>query len=320
MSSFFRYLVKRVVSTVITLFVVAALVFAVTQVLPGNAARMIAGRHASEERIEVIESELGLNRPIPVQFVDWITGILSGDWGVSYMYSEPVAEAMIPRLLRSLELALVTLGIVLTIAIPIGIVTALRRGTLTDMVLSSGTYVGVSIPEYVMGTLLILLLAGPMFNVLPSGGYVPLSEGVVPWSQHLILPALSLTFVLTGHVMRQTRSEMVETLQSDYVRTARLKGLGEYQVVVRHAMPNALLPTITVVALDFGYLLGGIVVVEEVFIYPGVGRMVVAAIMNRDLPVIQMGVLIIASAYVLANFAADLLYTSLDPRISYGGE
>ncbi|WP_241434394.1 ABC transporter permease [Natronorubrum tibetense] len=174
-----------------------------------------------------------------------------------------------------------------------------------------------SVPEFVTGALLILLLAGPSFGILPHSGYVPLSEGIIPWLQHLILPSITLAIVAIAHVMRQTRSGMIDALQSEYVRTARLKGMNEKQVITKHALRNGLMATVTILALSFGWLLGSIVVVEEVFAYPGMGRLVIESIQSRDLPVIQITVLIIATTYTLANLGADIVYTYLDPRIEY---
>jgi peptide/nickel transport system permease protein len=181
----------------------------------------------------------------------------------------------------------------------------------------TATYVGISVPEFVTGMGLLLILAGPSVGWFPTGGYAELSAGVLTWARHLVLPAATLTIVLMAHVVRQTRSGLADVLNSPYIRTARLKGASERRVVIRHALRNGLVPTITVLALDLGYLMGGIVVVEEVFAYPGMGRLIIYAVQNRDVPLLQMCVLIVASVYTLANFGADLLYAWLDPRIRY---
>jgi peptide/nickel transport system permease protein len=178
-------------------------------------------------------------------------------------------------------------------------------------------YAGVSLPEFVTGLLLVLLLGGPVFSIFPSSGFVSMNESVIGWATHMFLPALTLSIVLMTHVVRQTRSEMVEALNSEYVDAARLKGLGERKVVIKHALRNSLLPTITVIALNFGYLMGGLVIVEELFAYPGIGRLVVGAIRNRDLPLVQAAVLVIAFTYMFGNFVVDILYTRLDPQIGY---
>jgi len=319
-SAFQRYLIKRLSYIALTLFLVSFLVFAITQLLPGNAAVMILGQFATESSIAALEAELGLKQPWYVQYWSWLTGVLTGDWGQSYILEQPIAGIVWTRLVNSGQLALVTLTEVILVGIPLGVLAAVKRDTIVDTIISGGSYLGISVPEFVTGTMLILLFGGPVFGIFPSSGHVPLAQDPVGWAMHLALPSLTLTILLLAHVMRQTRSEMIETLQSEYVRTARLKGLSERSVVVKHALRNGLLPTITVLALDMGYLMGGIVVVEEVFAYPGLGRLVVFAIQNRDLPTLQIAVLLIAATYAFANFGADMLYTYLDPRIDYGSE
>lgn len=317
-SAFRRYLIKRVAFMGFSLWMISILVFGITQVLPGSAATMVLGTFATEESIAAMEQQLGLNRPIHVQYMDWFSGVITGDWGQSFVSNRPIEDIVWPRLVHSVELAAIAITLVILIGIPLGVLAAIRRNGSLDLVISNFTYLGISVPEFVTGTLLILLLGGPVFNVFPSGNYVPRSQGIIPWLEHLLLPAITLTILLLAHVMRQTRSGMVETLQSDYVRTARLKGMSEYKVISKHALRNGLLSTITVIALDLGYLMGGIVVVEEVFAFPGIGRLIIFSIYNRDLPTLQVVVLIVAATYTLANFAADIVYTYLDPRIEYG--
>ncbi len=317
-SAFRRYLIKRVAFMGFSLWMISILVFGITQVLPGSAATMVLGTFATEESIAAMEEQLGLNRPIHVQYMDWFSGVITGDWGQSFVSNRPIEDIVWPRLVHSVELAAIAITLVILIGIPLGVLAAIRRNSSLDLVISNFTYLGISVPEFVTGTLLILLLGGPVFNVFPSGNYVPRSQGIIPWLEHLLLPAITLTILLLAHVMRQTRSGMVETLQSDYVRTARLKGMSEYKVISKHALRNGLLSTITVIALDLGYLMGGIVVVEEVFAFPGIGRLIIFSIYNRDLPTLQVVVLIVAATYTLANFAADIVYTYLDPRIEYG--
>lgn len=317
-SAFRRYLIKRVAFMGFSLWMISILVFGITQVLPGSAATMVLGTFATEESIAAMEQQLGLNRPIHVQYMDWFSGVITGDWGQSFVNNRAIEDIVWPRLVHSVELAAIAITLVILIGIPLGVLAAIRRNGSLDLVISNFTYLGISVPEFVTGTLLILLLGGPVFNVFPSGNYVPRSQGIIPWLEHLLLPAITLTILLLAHVMRQTRSGMVETLQSDYVRTARLKGMSEYKVISKHALRNGLLSTITVIALDLGYLMGGIVVVEEVFAFPGIGRLIIFSIYNRDLPTLQVVVLIVAATYTLANFAADIVYTYLDPRIEYG--
>lgn len=318
LTGFRRYLVKRLLYIVITLFAISFIVFGVTQMLPGNAAVMMLGQFATEAKIQALEQELGLNLPWHVQYLNWLTDILSGNWGDSYVLNQPIAGIIELRLIHSAQLGLLALLEVTLIGIPLGVIAAVKRNSPIDTLVSGASYIGISVPEFVSGSVLILLLGGPIFGLLPSGGYVPLREGITPWMIHMALPSITLTILLVAHVMRQTRSGMIETIQSEYVRTARLKGMSERAVIVKHALRNGLLPTITVLALDLGYLMGSIVVVEEVFAFPGLGRLIVFAIQNRDLPTLQVGVLIVAATYAFANLGADLVYTYLDPRIDYG--
>lgn len=319
MSNFKIYLMKRLGYSFITLWAISLIVFFVTQVLPGNAATMLLGQFATPERIEVLEQQLGLNEPLHVQYYLWLRGILQGDLGVSLLTGEPIVQRIYHPLIRSLQLVTVTLIIILLTSIPLGVLAAVKDDSVSGLIIRIVTYLGISVPEFIAGALLIFLFAGPVFNIAPSGGHYPMSEGIIPWWQHIILPALTLAILIMAHSMRQTRTGMLAALNSDYVRTARLKGLNERQVVIKHALRNGLLETITVLALNIGWLLGGIVVVEELFAYQGIGRVVVSAISNRDIPLVQASILIISAGYVFANLAADLLYAYLDPRIDYGG-
>lgn len=318
LNSFRRYIIKRLLYILVTLLLVSFITFGVTQLLPGNAAVMILGEFATDERIATIEQQLGLNQPWYVQYGTWLKGVVTGNWGESLVLQQPIGDVIETRFINSVQLAALTMLFVVLFGIPLGVLAAVKRDSVFDTIITGTTYIGISIPEFVSGSLLILLLAGPIFGVFPSGGYEPFSQGIIPWVEHLLLPSITLTILLLAHVMRQTRSGMIETLQSEYVRTARLKGMSERKVIIKHALRNALLPTVTVLALDLGYLMGGIIVVEEVFAYPGLGRLIVFSIQNRDLPTLQIAVLIVAATYAFANLAADLLYTYLDPRIDYG--
>lgn len=312
------YLAKRILYALFSLWVVLTVVFAMTHVLPGSAANIVLGQQATEERIETVEEELGLDRPLHVQYVDWLTDVLVGDWGTSFISDEPVVAMVVPRLWRTLQLAALTLAVVVALAIPLGVAAAAMHNTVVDDLITDASYLGVSIPSFVSATLLLLLFTGPPLDLLPSGGYAPIGEGVGPWLTHLVLPVASLTIVLVAHIMRQTRTEMIEALQSEYVRTARLKGLGEVTVLFKHALRNGLLPAITVIALNVGWLLGSLVIVETIFSYPGLGKLLVEAIQARDLPLIQFAILIPTAGYIFANLATDVAYTYLDPRITLG--
>jgi peptide/nickel transport system permease protein len=312
-----RYALRRLGSIAVILVLVSVIVFAAVHVLPGSAATLILGDYATPEALHTLEREMGLDRPLVVQYASWILGVVTGDWGVSLAMKQPVATIVALRLENSAMLAAAALAVVVVAGIPLGTLAALGRGRPLDLAIVTATYVGISIPDFVTGLALLLLLAGPSVGWFPTGGYAPPSAGLTTWARHLVLPAATLTVILLAHVVRQTRSGMADVLASPYVRTVRLKGATERRVVVRHALRNGLLPAITVIALDLGYLMGGIVVVEEVFAYPGMGRLILYAVQNRDVPLIQMCVLIVASVYALANLAADLAYAWLDPRIRY---
>lgn len=311
-----RYLAKRLAYMVLSVFGVLTMIFAMTNVLPGSAAEMILGNTATQQSVAELKHQLGLHQPLYVRYFDWLTGLVTGNWGESFVSGTSVASMALPRFVNSLYLTIVTMIIVTTTAIPLGVFAASKKNEWPDSVISLLSYAGVSIPSFVSASLLLLLLAGPPLNLFPSGGYVPISDGIFAWLSHLILPALSLTILIHAHVMRQARSSMVDALQADYVRTARLKGMPKKRVVFLHALRNGLLPTITVIALNFGWLMGSIVIVEEIFAYPGLGRMIVNAISSRDIPVIQIGILLASVSYIVANFFADILYTHLDPRIN----
>lgn len=311
------YLVKRLALIAFVLWVVSTLVFGITQILPADAATMLLGENATPEALVAVRERLGLDRPVLVQYLDWLGGVLQGDFGTSIRTGLPVSEMMFTALGRSLMLAALAILVMLVIAVPLGIVAALRRGRPTDVGVSLVSYVGVSLPEFVTATLFLLVFAHPSINLLPATGYVPLTEDPVEGLRHLVLPVMTISVILVAHVSRMVRSDLVDVLHTDYVRAARLKGLSRRRVLFRHALPNAMLPTITVVALDVGYVMGGLIVVEEIFAFPGIGRQLIIAIDSRDLPAIQAGALIMAGTYALANFLADLAYAALDKRIQY---
>ncbi len=311
------YLLKRSGSTVLILWLVSIIVFAITQVLPGNAAVMILGEFATPESLAALEHQLGLNDPVWRQYGRWIAGIATFDWGVSMKDHVPVMPAVMLAFSRSATLAAISLVIVVLVAIPLGVLAALNRGRAGDLAVSTFGYIGVSVPEFVIATLLIVMLARPELGWFPAGGYEPLASGLWAWARHHILPVLALTAILIAHIARQVRSELIDVLRTDYIRTAVLKGLSPTRILMRHALPNAMLPTITVIALDVGYLIGGVIVVEEVFAFPGLGRLMIFAVQNRDLPMIQAGALVLAALYAATSLASDLLYVLFDRRIAY---
>ncbi|UCB33199.1 ABC transporter permease (plasmid) [Duffyella gerundensis] len=310
------YLLKRLLLMIYTLLIVSLLVFGITQLLPADAAVTLLGQNATPEALNAVRERLGLNAPAWLQYWHWLTQALQGNFGVSMRNGLAVGPTLFTALSRSLLLAACALLLMLVIAIPLGIWAAVRRGKTADVLVSVISYIGISFPEFVTATLVLLLFAD-VWQILPATGYVPLSENVVSGVQHLILPSITVALILVAHVSRMVRSEMVDVLQTDYVRAAWLKGLSRRRILWRHALRNGLLPTITIVALDVGYLLGVIVVVEEIFAIPGIGRELIVAVQARDLPTIQAGVMILAATYSGVNFLADLAYVVLDKRISY---
>lgn len=311
------YVLKRIALIGYTLFVVSLIVFAITQILPADAAVMLLGENATADALAAVRVQLGLDAPVWLQYGRWLIGVLQGDFGISMRTGQPVGPVLVEALGRSLLLALFAILLMLCLAVPLGIVAAIRRGKATDLGVSVTSYIGVSVPEFVSATLLILVLAD-WLQWLPATGYVPLTEDFARGLKHLVLPVLTVSIILIAHVSRMVRSELVDVLHTDYIRAARLKGLSARAVLFKHALRNALLPTITIVALDVGYLLGGVIVVEEIFALPGIGRQLIVAIQSRDLPSIQAGALIMASTYAIANFLADMTYAWLDKRIQYG--
>ncbi|HTZ79731.1 MAG TPA: ABC transporter permease [Stellaceae bacterium] len=299
-----------------TLLIVSLLVFAITQALPADAAVMLLGENATPAALAAVRLKLGLNDPIWEQYWHWLSALLRGDFGLSMRTGQPVGPAVLLALSRSLLLAVGALLLMLAVAIPLGILAALQRGGLADIGAGIVSYLGVSLPEFVTATLLLILLADRL-QWLPATGYVPLSEDPGDGLRHLALPVLTVSLILIAHVSRMVRSELVDVLHSDYVRAARLKGLSNAAVLFRHALRNALMPVITIVALDVGYVLGGIIVVEEIFALPGIGRELIVSIESRDLPAIQASALVIAATYAAANFLADIACALLDKRIRY---
>jgi peptide/nickel transport system permease protein len=310
------WLSRRLLLVVYTLLIVSVLVFGITQVLPADAAVTLLGENATPAALAAVRLKLGLDDPVWLQYWHWLSAVLRGDFGTSMRTGQPVGPTMFVALSRSLLLAVLALLVMLVLAVPLGLLAALRRGGVVDLLAGIVAYLGVSVPEFVTATLLLLLLADRL-GWLPATGYVPLTDAPLDSLRHLVLPVLTVSLVLIAHVSRMVRSETIDVLQSDYVRAARLKGLSPREVLFGHALRNALLPVVTIVALDVGYLLGGIIVVEEIFAIPGIGRQLIVAIQSRDLPSIQAGALVMAGTYAVANFLADVAYALLDRRIRY---
>jgi peptide/nickel transport system permease protein len=311
------YTLKRLAYVAVILAVMSVLIFWATQVMPGDVAQMIVGQFATDEQIRAVRAKLRLDDPIHVQYLRWAGGLLRGDLGLSLMMDRPIGPLIAEAIQRSAVLAGISIVLIAVLGIWLGVHSAVRKGKAVDHAISVGTYFFISVPEFFWAIVVILLFTGYL-GWLPATGYAPLSEGFWQWLQHIVLPVATLVSGLVAHVSRLTRSSMIETMQSQYVTAARAKGLPERLVIRRHALRNALVPTITVLAIDVGLLMGGIVVVETVFSYPGLGRMLIFAIEQKDIPMVQAGILSVTAVYAFANLAADLLYAFFNPRIRYG--
>ena len=312
------FLLQRLVGLLGVLLGMSVLIFGIIHVLPGNVAYSILGEFATPAAVAQLEAKLGLNDPLPVQYWRWLDAMLHGDLGMSIVMNRPAASLIGEALGRSALLAGLAFGLIAAGGISLGLYAATHRGRASDKVLTLAQFVLIAVPEFFWAILAVLVFAS-WLNLLPATGYAPFHAGVADWAAHLVLPVLVLSFGLVAHVSRLTRSSMLEVLDSRFVLAARARGLPERRVLWRHALPNALLPAITVLAIDAGLLIGGIVVVETVFAYPGLGRLLVYAIERHDLPLLQVGMMVVTAIYALANFVAELLYAVLNPRIRVAG-
>jgi peptide/nickel transport system permease protein len=310
------YIVRRIIATIPVMAIVALFVFSLLYISPGDPAAVIAGDQATPQDVERIRASLGLDRPYLVRFGEWLWNVLRGDLGVSIFTNLPVSLMISQRIEPTLALMLVTLVLSISIAIPMGVVAAWKNGTWIDRGVMAFAVFGFSVPVFVTGYLLAYVFALEL-DWLPVQGYTPIRNGFRPFIENLILPALALGSVYIALIARITRATMLEVLQQDYVRTAKAKGVGSRGVLFVHGLKNAAVPIVTVIGIGIALLIGGAVVTESVFAIPGLGRLVVDAILRRDYPVIQGVVLLFSFVYVILNLLVDLLYTVLDPRIRY---
>jgi peptide/nickel transport system permease protein len=313
------FLLRRVALALVTLGILSVIVFFGAQVLPGDPARATLGPLASQSSVDALNRELGTDRPLVTQYADWIWSFVRGDMGTSYSFRSPIAPFVMDALGASLKLAAVAFVLVVPLGILGGVVAALNVGRPLDRVISVLGLSAAAMPEFASGIVLILVF-GVWLDVFPTSAAWPVGSGVLTQIYYLIMPALPLTLVLFGYIMRMTRAGTVETLETDYVRTAVLKGLPRGQVLRRHVLRNSLLPTITVVATQVGYLIGGLVVVETLFRYRGIGSLIYNAANSKDFPMLEAGVLVIGISYMLATLAADVLLSFLNPRIRLAGK
>lgn len=311
------YLAQRIGQIVFTILAMSVLVFGITQILPGNVAYVIAGQFATPDQIAAIEARLGLNDPLWIQYARWAGSALQGNFGTSLVMSRPVGPLVAEALARSAQLAGVAFVLVAIIGVTMGVLSGIREGGWFDRAALVVTWLSVAMPQFFVAIVLVLLFSGHL-GWFPATGYTPMSGGVLNWLSHLVLPVITLVIGLVAHVASLQRASMIEALGASYVRAARAKGLSERKVVMRHALRNALIPTVTVLTLDLGILMGGIVVVETVFSYPGLGRLMITAVEQKDLPVLQASVLTVTVIYAFANLLADLCYLALDPRLRTG--
>lgn len=310
------YVMRRVAGVVPVLILVAVASFLLVHLVPGDPAMVMLGSDATPQQIQALRTQMGLDRSLPEQFAVWVGEVLHGNLGESFFLGRPVTQALVERLPATLQLALLSLVFSLLIGVPAGILAAVRQNTRWDQLVMVTAIGGISIPSFWLGLALILVFS-VQFGWLPSGGYTPLWEDLRQGLRVLILPAISLGFMQAALIARMTRSSMLEVLRQDYVRTAKAKGLHWRRVTLRHALMNAMIPVITTVGTAFGVLLGGAVIVEIVFTYPGLGRLVVLAVQRRDYPLVQGALLLTSVIYVAVNLAVDLLYSVFDPRITY---
>ncbi|MCA3436284.1 MAG: ABC transporter permease [Rhodobacter sp.] len=315
MTGLWRMIGQRLLLGMLTLFIISVVIFGATELLPGDLARELLGQSATEETLAALREQLGLNDPAPVRYWNWLTGVLQGDFGLSMATQKPISELVGARLGNTLFLALYAAALSIPLSLLLGVLAALWRNSVFDRASNALALTAISFPEFFVAYILILWLA--QTGLFPSMVRITGATTTGDLLYSAFLPALTLTLVVTAHMMRMTRAAIINLLASPYIEMARLKGMSPMRVVLRHAVPNALAPIINVVALNLAYLITGVVVVEVVFVYPGLGQLMIDAVTNRDIPVVQAIALIFAAAYVLLNLLADVLSTVTNPRLMH---
>jgi peptide/nickel transport system permease protein len=311
-----EYILRRIVFALLVMWAVATLVFFMMRAIPGDPVQAFVGFEGDPEAVAQIKRTLGLDRPLPVQYVKWLAALGHGDLGFSIWNRQPVTSQLKEALPRTISLALLSFLIAVGIALPAGIVSAVWRYSPADHTLTLFAFLGLAMPDFWVGIVLIIAFAVQL-HWLPAFGYEPISSGLWPWLSHLILPAIATGTSFSAILARMTRAALLEVLREDYVRTARAKGLGEQAVVLRHALRNSLIPVLTVMGIAFALLLAGAVIAENVFAIRGVGRLLIEAILNRDFPIVQGTILVIAVVFVFMNLVVDILYALINPKIRY---
>lgn len=312
----FAYIIRRLIATVPVMGVVALFVFSLLYITPGDPAAVIAGDLATSDDIARIHAKLGLDEPFLLRFGHWLWGVLHGDLGISIFTNLPVAQLIGQRLEPTVALTLTTLIVTVVFAVPLGVIAAWKVGSWIDRLVMLVAVLGFSLPSFVLAYLLVLGFSIEL-PLLPVQGYVSIRDGFAPFIAHLILPGTALGLIYGALIARITRASMLEVLSQDYIRTAEAKGLGQGEVLLRHALKNAAVPIATVIGIGVALLISGVIVTETVFAIPGIGRLTVDAILRRDYPIIQGVILLFSAAYVLINLAVDISYTLLDPRVRY---
>lgn len=311
------YIAKRILATIPVMLIVAVFVFLMLRLAPGDPAAVIAGDYATTEDVERIREQLGLNEPIPVQLAQWVGQLLQGDLGQSIFSKKPVTELIGQRIEPTLLLALTTIVFSVLVAVPLGTLAAWRAGSFVDRGVMMFSVGGFSVPVFVLGYVLIYVLAIQL-KVMPVQGYKsPFVDGIGPFFYHITLPTLTLSVIFIALIARMTRASVIEVLEEDYIRTARAKGQSEFKILLRHALRNAAVPIVTVIGIGIALLIGGVVVTESVYNIPGLGRLVLDAVLARDYPIIQGLILFFSFIYIMINLLIDLSYTLFDPRIRY---
>ena len=311
-----KYIVRRVLSIIPVLWLVSVMVFALIHLVPGDPVLVILGSSAETEQIELMRQRLGLDQNIAIQYWNWSTALLRGDLGISIISDEPVAKLIWERMPVTISVATAALLLSLVIALPTGIIAALRHNTYTDYIFMTLVIVAVSVPSFWLALLLMMLFSAQL-KLLPMMGWVSIFDNFRQGIQYLILPAVSLAFILAAIVARMTRSSMLEVLREDFIVTALAKGAPKRFIIFKHALKNAFAPVLTIIGFQVGFLLGGTVVIEDIYSIPGVGRLIFSAISNRDYPVVQGCMLMVTAIYVFVNAAVDIAYAYFDPRVSY---
>lgn len=310
------YVIRRILQMLLALVGVSIIVFALVHLVPGDPVRVALGTRFDPDIYQALRERAGLNEPLLVQYFTWLGHAVTGDLGVSFRSGQPVTSLLLERLPATITLAFSALFVALVVSIPLGIVSAVRSGSKLDYAAAATSQIAVSVPDFWAGIMYILLFS-LVLGWLPPSGYTSFFESPLDWLRHLALPALTIGLISGSIIFRFVRSAVLEALNQDYTRTARAKGLSERKVIWRHVMPNAWIPIVTVVGLQLGFLLSGVIVVEVIFAWPGLGRLALLAVQDRDFTVLQGAVLLIAFIFLLINLVVDILYGWLDPRVRY---